>query len=137
MFRDNNLSKYQWISTKLGICIDIVEISCGIANGHMSSILTELSASHMIDAGYYRFMFLFARKTSFATLFATQVPSKKESIAAPSSPHPWKQIISFQNRLLFRREPNNLKELPFIAEYSFSLKEENISSARLLVYKYI
>ena len=25
-FPDNNLSKYQWISAKLGMCIDIVEI---------------------------------------------------------------------------------------------------------------
>ena len=37
-------SKYQWIFTKLGICIDIVEIWFGIANGQISSILTELSA---------------------------------------------------------------------------------------------
>ena len=28
-----NLSKYQWIFTKLGMCIDIVEILFGIANG--------------------------------------------------------------------------------------------------------
>ena len=32
LFQDN-LSKYQWIFTKLGMCIDIVEIWFGIANG--------------------------------------------------------------------------------------------------------
>ena len=31
------LSKHQWISTKLGMCIDIVEIWFGIANGQISS----------------------------------------------------------------------------------------------------
>ena len=35
-FPDDNLSKRQWIFTKLGICIDIVEIWFGIANGHIS-----------------------------------------------------------------------------------------------------
>ena len=37
-FPDNNLSKYQWIFTKLGICIDIVEIWFWITNGQSSSI---------------------------------------------------------------------------------------------------
>ena len=37
-FPDDNLSKYQWIFTKLGVCIDIVEIWFGIANGQISSI---------------------------------------------------------------------------------------------------
>ena len=40
-FPDDNLSKHQWIFTKLGMCIDIVEIWFGVANGQ---ILTELSA---------------------------------------------------------------------------------------------
>ena len=43
-FPDDNLSKHQWIFTKLGMCIDIVEILFGIANGQISSNLTELSA---------------------------------------------------------------------------------------------
>ena len=33
------MSKYQWIFTKLDMCIDIVEISFGIANGRISSVL--------------------------------------------------------------------------------------------------
>ena len=37
-FPDDNLSKRQRIFTKLGMCIDIVEIWFGIANGHISSI---------------------------------------------------------------------------------------------------
>ena len=33
LFLDDNISKYQWVFTKLGICIDIMEIWFGIANG--------------------------------------------------------------------------------------------------------
>ena len=33
---DNNLSKYQWIFTKLGMFIDIVEIWFGNADGQIS-----------------------------------------------------------------------------------------------------
>ena len=33
----DNLSKHQWIFTKLGMCIDTVEIWFGIANGQISS----------------------------------------------------------------------------------------------------
>ena len=36
-FPDDNLSKLLWIFTKLGMCIDIVEIWFGIANGQISS----------------------------------------------------------------------------------------------------
>ena len=36
-FPDDNLSKHQWIFTKLGMCIDIVEIWFGIANRQISS----------------------------------------------------------------------------------------------------
>ena len=43
-FQDDNLSKHQCIFTKLGLCIDIVEIWFGIANGQILSNLTDLSA---------------------------------------------------------------------------------------------
>ena len=36
-FPDDNLSKHQWIFTKLGMCIDIMEIWFGIANVQFSS----------------------------------------------------------------------------------------------------
>ena len=36
-FPDDNLSKCQWIFTNLCMCIDIVEIRIGIANGQISS----------------------------------------------------------------------------------------------------
>ena len=36
-FPDDNLSKRQWIFTKLGMCIDVVEIWFGIANGQILS----------------------------------------------------------------------------------------------------
>ena len=41
-FLDNNLSKYQQIFIKLGVCIDIVELWFGIANGQISSILDRV-----------------------------------------------------------------------------------------------
>ena len=38
-FPDNNLSKYEWILTKLSMCIDIVEVWFGFANGQILSVL--------------------------------------------------------------------------------------------------
>ena len=35
-FQDDNLSEYQWIFTKLGMWIDIVESLYGLANGQTS-----------------------------------------------------------------------------------------------------
>ena len=37
LFLDDNLIKRQWIFTKLGMCIEIVEIWFGIADGQISS----------------------------------------------------------------------------------------------------
>ena len=37
-FPADNLNKHQWIFTKLGMCIDIVKIWFGIADGQISSI---------------------------------------------------------------------------------------------------
>ena len=41
-FMDDNLNKYQWIFAKLGVCIDIMEIWFGIANGQISSIFDQV-----------------------------------------------------------------------------------------------
>ena len=41
-FLDDNLSKHQWIFTKLGMCIDIVEIWFGIANWQISSLFERV-----------------------------------------------------------------------------------------------
>ena len=65
----DNLSKYQWIFTKLGMCIDIVEIWFGIAYGQIMSTLADLSSHHMKMAGYYRFMFLFAVYIQFTVIY--------------------------------------------------------------------
>ena len=44
-FPDDNLSKHQWIFTKLGMCIDIVERSgLGLLMGKFHQIFRELSA---------------------------------------------------------------------------------------------
>ena len=37
-FLEDNMSKHQWIFSKLGMCIDIVKIWFRIANGQISSI---------------------------------------------------------------------------------------------------
>ena len=42
-FLDDNLSKHQWIFTKLGMCIDIVEIRFRIANGQILSIFDRVT----------------------------------------------------------------------------------------------
>ena len=46
-FSENNLSKYQWIFTKLVMCTDIVQSLFGIANGHFHQFLTNLSVCKM------------------------------------------------------------------------------------------
>ena len=43
-FPDSNLSKHKWIFTKLGMCIDIVEIWFRLLMGKFRQIFTELSA---------------------------------------------------------------------------------------------
>ena len=43
-FPDDNLSKHQWIFTKLGVCIYIVELCLGLLMGKFHQILTELPA---------------------------------------------------------------------------------------------
>ena len=43
-FLDDNSSKHQWIFTKLGMCIDIVEIWLGLLMCKLRQILTELPA---------------------------------------------------------------------------------------------
>ena len=42
----NITSKYQWIFSKLGMCIDIVEIGFELFMGKFCQFLTELSARH-------------------------------------------------------------------------------------------
>ena len=50
---------------KLGMCIDIVVIWIWIANGEISSVLTELSDHHRIVAGYYLVISRFYLETAY------------------------------------------------------------------------
>ena len=53
-FLDDNLSKRQWIFSKLRMCLDIVEIWFGIDNGQISSNvygITCLRHAHIIVSG--------------------------------------------------------------------------------------
>ena len=59
LFPDDNLSKHQWIFTKLGMCIDIVDIWFGIANGQISSIFYRVICPRQM-VGYYSLTFLFS-----------------------------------------------------------------------------
>ena len=54
-FPDDNLSKSKWIFTKFGVCIDIVEIWFGIANGQISPIFDSPLPKHVC-------IFIFRRK---------------------------------------------------------------------------
>ena len=51
-FPGDNLSKYQWIFTKRSMCIDIVDIQFGIANGQ---ILSFLQPNLPATCPYFRF----------------------------------------------------------------------------------
>ena len=42
-FPDDNFSKYQWIFTKLAVCIDVVEICFGIDDGQISSMFDRVA----------------------------------------------------------------------------------------------
>ena len=42
LFLDDNLHKYQWIFTKLGMCSDFVEVWFGITKGQILSIFDRV-----------------------------------------------------------------------------------------------
>ena len=46
LFTDDNLSKHQWIFTKLGVCVDLVKIWFGIVMDKFRHSFTELLARH-------------------------------------------------------------------------------------------
>ena len=49
LFLHNNMSKHQWIFTKLSMCIDIKEaIGLGLLMGKFCQFLTKLSACHTV-----------------------------------------------------------------------------------------
>ena len=61
-FLNDKLRKYQWIFTKVVMCIDILEICFGFANGQILSFFDRVTCvcnCHMMLAAYYLFSFLF------------------------------------------------------------------------------
>ena len=66
-FPDDNLSKHQWIFTKLGMCVDTVEIWFRIANEQNLSIFDIiLSAGHtfifsFLDDNLSKFQWIFTK----------------------------------------------------------------------------
>ena len=59
LFLDDNLSKCLWIFTKLGICIDIVQIWFRIANGQILSIFDRVICQQHDNGGELSFHVLF------------------------------------------------------------------------------
>ena len=57
LFTDDNLSKYQRIFAKLGMCIVLWRSGLGLLIGRFCQFSTELSACKMIVADYYHFVF--------------------------------------------------------------------------------
>ena len=55
LFLDDNLSKNQWIFTKIVMCIDIVEICFGIANGQISLIFNRVICLRYDSGGVFSF----------------------------------------------------------------------------------
>ena len=65
-FLNDNFSKYQWIFTRLGIWIDIVEIWFGIADGKFNQFLTGLFARTMSiisfpDDNFSKYQWIFTK----------------------------------------------------------------------------
>ena len=69
-FPDDNLSKYQWIFTKLAIymCIDIVEICFGIANGQISSFFDRITCPRY-DSSWVLSFHIFIYLSIFFSVF--------------------------------------------------------------------
>ena len=53
----DNLKKCQWSFTKLGVCIDIVEIWFGIVNGKISSIFERVICPLQVSFFFFFFFF--------------------------------------------------------------------------------
>ena len=66
LFPDDNLSKHQWIFTKLGMCIDIMVIWFAIANGQISSNFYGVICPRRDNGGVLKFnVFIFSNKLFF------------------------------------------------------------------------
>ena len=123
-FLVNNLSKYQPMFTKLGMCIDIMEIwYMGLLMGRFHQFLTVIS-QHKIAAVYYRFTFLMSlRKHAYSNILKF-LPPKYENFQMKNSDN---FHISAQNidcGDLLELPSNILKFLPPKYE-NFQMKNSN------------
>ena len=62
-FRDDNFSLYEWIFTKLDVCIEIVETLFGIADGQFSSELSsrDTSVFSYLDDNFSKYQWIFTK----------------------------------------------------------------------------
>ena len=65
LFPDDNMSKYQWVFTKLAMCIDIVEICFGAANGQILSIFDRVMCPRYDSGRVFTFYCINRRQTVF------------------------------------------------------------------------
>ena len=74
-FPDDNLSKHQWIFTKLGMCIDIVQIWFWIANGQIFMLLSAR------DTTIFSFLdYNLSKQQGIFTKLAKCIDIKKEDL---------------------------------------------------------
>ena len=65
-FPDDNFSKYQWIFTKLGMCIDVVETWYGIADGQIPLIFVSVICTRhvrisFLDDNFSKYQWVFTK----------------------------------------------------------------------------
>ena len=71
--------------TKLGMCIDIMEIWYGLANGQISSIFDRVISQYKIVAVYYRFTFLMSLRKHACSNILKFLPPKYENFQMKNS----------------------------------------------------
>ena len=135
LFLDDNLSKYQWLFTKFGMCIDIVKIWFGLADGQSLSVFysylpaTRLWWGIIVSRFYLKWRQVFWLPVCF---HVHQAPPEKWSTLKGNSLLR-KEVYSKTKELapkgsksfIFRVDPLNL--LPPLKVYQFLLMMVNFA----------
>ena len=69
LFQEDTLSKFQWIFTKLGVCIHIVETGSGLLIGKFCQVLTVIYLPH-VCAGVLSFQSFYLNIVILITVVA-------------------------------------------------------------------
>ena len=98
-FPDDNLSKHQWIFTKLGMCIDIVEIWFWIANRQSSSTFDGVICPRHVQN--FRFRTITSNCQGILTKLDTCIDIKEVWFGIANG-----QILSIFDRVICPRHDN-------------------------------